>query len=58
MIVGMKKGLISSSLEKVAHGTIRAADARKGDVYLPGFWRLIMFIIRNVPGFIFHKTKL
>jgi short-subunit dehydrogenase len=58
MTAGMKKGPLFTTPEKVARGILRAADAHKGDVYLPGFWRLIMFIIRNVPGFIFHKTKL
>ena len=27
-------------------------------VYVPGFWRPIMFVIRNVPAFIFHRTNL
>jgi short-subunit dehydrogenase len=58
MTAGMKKGPLFSTPEKVARGIIRAADSRKSEVYLPGFWRLIMFIIRNVPGFLFHKTKL
>jgi decaprenylphospho-beta-D-erythro-pentofuranosid-2-ulose 2-reductase len=39
---------------------IRAAAERPGRpvVYTPWFWRFIMLVIRNVPAFIFHKTRL
>jgi decaprenylphospho-beta-D-erythro-pentofuranosid-2-ulose 2-reductase len=34
-------------------------QARKaGRMYVPGFWRLIMLIARNIPTPIFHKTRL
>lgn len=37
-----------------------AAVLRRGDgvVYVPWFWRLILWVIRNVPAFVFHRTKL
>ena len=40
--------------------SIRAAAERPGRpvVYAPWFWRFIMLVIRNVPAFIFHKTRL
>jgi decaprenylphospho-beta-D-erythro-pentofuranosid-2-ulose 2-reductase len=39
---------------------IRAAAERPGRpvVYTPWFWRFIMLAVRNVPAFIFHKTRL
>jgi decaprenylphospho-beta-D-erythro-pentofuranosid-2-ulose 2-reductase len=27
-------------------------------IYAPRFWRVVMFVIRNVPARIFHKTNL
>jgi hypothetical protein len=32
--------------------------AGKGVVYVPGFWWLIMLIIRSIPEFIFGKLNL
>ena len=58
MTAGMKKGPLFSTPEKVARGILRAADARKSEVYLPGFWRLIMFIIRSIPEPVFKRMKL
>jgi decaprenylphospho-beta-D-erythro-pentofuranosid-2-ulose 2-reductase len=31
---------------------------RKDVVYVPGFWRPIMFLIRSVPEFIFKRMNL
>jgi NADP-dependent 3-hydroxy acid dehydrogenase YdfG len=38
---------------------ILAASVRGGPIiYAPGFWRIIMLVIRAVPAAIFHRTKL
>lgn len=38
---------------------IRRATDRGGPIqYAPGLWRMIMLMIRSVPAFVFHKTKL
>ncbi len=58
MTAGMKKNALFASPEKVARGILRAADKRRNEVYLPGFWRLIMFIIRSIPEGIFKRLKL
>ena len=44
--------------EQVARGIVRAIDRRKDVVYLPGFWRLIMFMVRCVPEGVFKKMKM
>ncbi len=36
---------------------VEAMTKRKDVVYIPGFWRLIMFIIRSVPEKVFKKMK-
>jgi short-subunit dehydrogenase len=58
MTAGMKKNALFATPERVARGILRAADARKDEVYLPGFWRLIMFIIRSIPERIFKRLRL
>ncbi len=50
---------VTDGLEKTAaRGMLRAADKGRGEVYLPGFWRLIMFIIRSIPEGVFKRMKL
>ena len=52
------KGALWSTPEKVA-GLIRKAAMRgKPVAYAPGYWRLIMQVIKTVPTPIFHRTKL
>lgn len=54
-----RKGLLWAKPEAVA-AKLSAVISKPGNpiVYVPWFWRPIMFIIRNVPAAIFHRTKL
>ncbi len=59
MTDGMKKGgAMWASPEKVGAILRRAADRGGPIQYAPGIWRMIMMVIRTVPAFVFHKTKL
>ncbi|HEX8818712.1 MAG TPA: SDR family oxidoreductase [Archangium sp.] len=58
MTADLKKNALFASPEKVARGIVRAADQGRNEVYLPGFWRLIMFIIRSIPEPVFKRMKL
>ncbi len=51
------KGPLWASADAVAAGIVRALDRRDAVVYLPGFWRLIMWIIRSLPERVFVKMK-
>jgi short-subunit dehydrogenase len=54
-----KKGLLWAKPDTVARRLMTIADRPAAPVvYVPGFWRWIMAIIRNIPAPIFHKTKL
>lgn len=53
-----KKGPLWTKPETVATIIARAAEKGGPIVYAPRFWRLIMLVIRCVPAFVFHKTKL
>ena len=44
--------------DQVGRAIRRAADKGGPIQYAPGKWRLVMAIIRAVPAFVFHKTKL
>jgi short-subunit dehydrogenase len=54
----IEKGPLWASPEAVAKVIVAAADRGGPVVYAPWFWRGIMFVVRNVPSAIFHKTNL
>jgi short-subunit dehydrogenase len=58
MTAEFKKGLLWARPDTIARGIVKAIDRKKDVVYLPGFWRLIMFIIRHIPERIFKKLSM
>jgi short-subunit dehydrogenase len=53
-----KGGPLWARPEAIAAIVRRAADKGGPIVYAPGFWRLILLIIRTVPSPVMHKTQL
>lgn len=43
--------------EQAARGIVRAIEKRKKEVYVPGFWRPIMWAVRNMPEAVFQRLK-
>lgn len=58
MTAHLKKGLLFASPHNIASGIVAAVDRHKDVVYLPWFWRPIMFVIRSVPERIFKRLNL
>lgn len=58
MTAHLKQGLLFASAETAAKGIVKAIDRKKDVAYVPGFWALIMMIIRGIPEGIFKKLKL
>lgn len=58
MTYGKEGMFLVASPERIARGILRAIEGRKDVVYLPGFWRAIMFLIRSVPEAIFKRLRL
>ena len=50
--------LLTASPELVAEAIYNSDKSGKKELYVKPIWRLIMFIIRNIPGFIFKKLNL
>lgn len=57
MTSGFPKGALWSKPEKVAQVAIRALEGGAGVVYAPSYWRLIMWIIRNIPDRLFTRLR-
>jgi short-subunit dehydrogenase len=53
-----KKGLLWAQPETIAKGIVRAIADGRDEAYLPGFWRLIMLVIRHIPESIFKRMSL
>ncbi len=58
MTAAFPKGALWAKPDAIARGIVRAVDRGADEVYLPGFWRLIMFVIRHVPERVFKKLSL
>ncbi len=49
--------LLTSTPEKVSKHIIRGIKKRRNILYTPGYWKWIMYIIRQLPEFIFKRTS-
>lgn len=58
MTAHLSQGPLFVAPESIAPALIDAIDRGKPVRYLPGFWRWIMLIIRCLPRWVFHRTKL
>ncbi len=60
MTEGMRRsGPLWTGARRAARIVVNAIDRKRGPiVYVPGFWRWIMLIIRMIPAPIFHRTRL
>ena len=51
------KGLLWSSPELVARQIEKAIRRKRHTVYVPGYWRLIMAVVRSIPEAVFKRLK-
>ncbi len=58
MTAHLKRGPLFAEPRTVGRGILRAVQSRRDVVYLPGFWRLIMFVVRSVPARIFKNMNM
>jgi len=58
MTAAFAKGPLWTGPERVAQGIVRALDRHSGTVYVPGFWRAIMLIVRAIPERLFLRLSL
>jgi short-subunit dehydrogenase len=57
MTAHLRKGLLFASPQKVGAGIYAAMKQKKEVVYLPGYWRLIMFVVRSIPERFFKRVS-
>lgn len=57
MTVDHKKNLLFSRSVDVARGIVRAIERGDREAYVPGYWRLIMGVVRNTPEALFQRVS-
>ena len=58
MTAAFSKGALWAKPAGIASGIVRAIDRKSDEVYLPGFWYLIMALIRHIPERVFKRLSL
>jgi len=54
----MKSGILAASARAVGQGIYEAMKKKNDVVYLPWFWRPIMFIVKSIPESLFKRLSL
>ena len=57
MTAQFEKGALWSTPELIAPKIVKSIDANRHTVYTPGYWRLIMAIVKSIPEVIFKRLK-
>jgi hypothetical protein len=57
MTEGLDKLPLLISADQAAKGILAAARGRGGTAYVPGVWRWIMLLVRNIPSYLFKKLN-
>ena len=50
--------LLTATADQAAAAIIKAMRRKRNTVYVLGRWRCVMAVVRNLPEFIFKRTKL
>ena len=58
MTYGMKTAIPIAEPDVVSRIVVRRGLSKANDIYVPGFWRFIMLMIRSIPEFLFKRLKL
>jgi short-subunit dehydrogenase len=58
MTAGMGNLLWMISADEAAKRIVDAAQKSKGTVYVPRRWRLVSFVIRSIPSFVFRRLDI
>jgi hypothetical protein len=53
-----RNGALWATPEQVAKITYGRAFKGAPVAYAPGFWRVIMLVIRNLPSFVFNRMEI
>jgi hypothetical protein len=47
-----------ADVDWVAGKIIQGINVQQSEIYVPGYWRWIMCLVKNLPNMIFHRLKI
>jgi hypothetical protein len=56
MTVSHPKSVLFAEPTRVAEQIVRAVDRGISEPFVPGFWRPLMFAVRNLPEAVFQRV--
>lgn len=56
MTAGLRPPPFAGEPEQVARAVVRAIDRGRPEVYVPGIWRLVMWVIRGLPRAVMRRV--
>jgi decaprenylphospho-beta-D-erythro-pentofuranosid-2-ulose 2-reductase len=57
MLKAAQKVMFPITAEKAAEDIYRSIRTRRQQIYTPWFWAWIMFVVRNIPSFVFRRMS-
>ncbi|MGD2028058.1 MAG: SDR family NAD(P)-dependent oxidoreductase [Anaerolineales bacterium] len=57
ILIGRDTPFPAAAPEEVAAAIFRAVRRRKQVLYFPGWWRIIMLVVRHIPSFLFRRMS-
>jgi decaprenylphospho-beta-D-erythro-pentofuranosid-2-ulose 2-reductase len=58
LTAAFRKGALWAKPARIGRGIVRALERKRSTVYLPWFWRPIMFVVRALPESVFMRLPL
>lgn len=58
MTSNFKKNFLFSNPNKICNTLVNSIEKKNNDVYLPFYWRYIMFVVKLIPKFLFNRIKI
>lgn len=58
MTYHLKKNFLFSTPEKISNSIINSIEKTNRDIYLPFYWKYIVFIIKQLPKFIYNRINI
>ncbi len=58
MTAHLPKNFLFAKVDVVARSIFEGINAQKDIIYVPGYWRLIMCVIKHIPETIFKRLNL
>ena len=57
MTVDHEKNFSFSTVDEVSNTIVKGFESKRYERYVPGYWKLVMFFVRNMPEWLFQRLN-